>query len=323
MPAGFTHIYLTRIFMENSQVSADIKEGLGSTLDLAQDYFQLGAIGPDLPYSQIPILTNNDEEIADKFHYELTNQVPIRALIDVKQMEESEKRDYAFAFFCGYISHIVADGIIHPFVRDKVGSYKDNSDAHRMLEMRLDVLLLDYLTSHTGGALNINTAKIQDHLASASNDFEFVAKIFSSKINEIYGEKTTVATVTSWAKMMENIFELAANSSNQYYAWIPMVSKMLYKDSSEIIANKDKDLILKKEEAKGVARNFRGQDTHFFNDCLPEYFKALSPILEVAYRYIYLDGPPIDEKNLPAINLDTGRPLKFAYDLDKKPVYWN
>ncbi len=35
---------------------------------------------------------------------------------------------HMFTFFLGYISHVLADGIIHPFVRDKVGEYSEKDD---------------------------------------------------------------------------------------------------------------------------------------------------------------------------------------------------
>ena len=68
---------------------------------------------------------------------------------------------YAFCFFVGYIAHIVADGIIHPFIRDMVGDYHEHQEEHRVLEMKLDVLLYDYLTESSGSALNLNNTNLQ------------------------------------------------------------------------------------------------------------------------------------------------------------------
>ena len=320
MPAGFTHILLAKTFTENATFSNNIKNDLVNLLDGSLDFFQVGSIGPDLPYSQMANPFNKEQEIADKFHYEQTNQIPLRCLREVKKINDLEMKDKAFSFFLGYISHIVADGIIHPFVRDKVGPYKENADAHRKLEMRLDVLFLDHLTSSSGSRTDINNSKIQDEILNISDSFEHIAEIFSSKINEIYNLATTKDTIEGWIKGMENLFELAANENNQ-----PFVDGFLYKNAHELKASKDKDLILSNEDAVGRDSNFRSKDTHFLNDCIPEYYKALSPIAEKAYIFVYLDGEELSENDLPAINLDTGRMIAFekGYDLAQKAEYWS
>ena len=144
MPSGYTHMLLTRTFKEEAGLT---DHDIGFLLDAQIKYFQLGALGPDLPYSQELTLVNRSAaQIADKFHYEKTNLIPVRAFNRIKNMADGDKKDQAFAFFMGYASHIVADGIIHPFVRDKVGDYAENKTAHRTLEMRLDVIFLNHLT---------------------------------------------------------------------------------------------------------------------------------------------------------------------------------
>lgn len=324
MPAGFTHIILSKTFAESANFSPSVKDDLVNILDFALDYFQLGSIGPDLPYSQLAMPLDKEHKIADKFHYELTNQIPIRCLKEVRSMPYCELKLQFFGFFCGYISHIIADGVIHPFVRDKVGPYKDFSNEHRLLEMRLDVLFLEHLSEKAGSKTEINNAKIQDELASASSDFDEIANLFSVKINEIYNEKTSAEMVKDWAQDMEFLFESAANEHNQYYQFIPKLSGYLYKNSSELKSNKDQDLLLKNSEAVGRANNFRNMDTHFFNDCVPEYYKKLAPIIEKAYLYVFKNGTELSEEDLPAINLDTGRLLKYkkGYDLDQKAEFW-
>lgn len=326
MPAGFTHILLAKTFNENA-IFNDFEDEdiLKAYLDSSIDYFQLGAIGPDLPYSQLANPFNkNETKIADKFHYEKTNQIPILALGKVREIEDEMKKVEAFSFFCGYISHMVADGIIHPFVRDKVGPYKKNSEKHRLLEMRLDVLFLEYLTKSSGNIAEINNSKIQDQLGNASKNFDDIAAIFADVINKVHNSGVDGAVVTEWAQDMEFLFETAANEHNQYYAFVPLIAGLLYKNTEELLNTKDKDLFLGKNEAIDRAMNFRGRDTHFFNDCIPTYYKALSPILRRAYEYVFNNSEVLTDRELPAINLDTGRLLKhkLGYDLDQAAVYW-
>lgn len=159
MPCGYTHILLAKTLVEKTNLT---DHELGLLLAENMKYFQLGALGPDLPYSQLMGLTNRGTaKIADKFHYNKTNNIPIRAFNRIKALEGDEK-DQAFAFFLGYACHVVADGIIHPFIRDKVGDYAENTKEHRTLEMRLDVIFLNELTKSPGHALSLNYTNMHD-----------------------------------------------------------------------------------------------------------------------------------------------------------------
>lgn len=319
MPSGFTHILLAKTFNERSNHLNDELEVL---LLEKLDYFQLGAIGPDLPYSQIPMIQNKDEEVADDFHWHNTNQVALKCLEDIKAMTEGYEKRECFAFVLGFISHIVADGIIHPFVRDKVGPYKENDNAtkHRLLEMRLDVLLADEINYG-----EINCTKLQDELKNPLSNFDHVADIFSKNIKSVYAKNISSGQVKTWVKTMEGLFETAANSCNQYYSFIPGLNGFLYKDLRELKATALDDLILKKHEAKGRKINFRDKETHFYNDCLPRFYEVMSKIAIKAHSFVFQNGT-FGEVDLPAINLDTGRSLSDGmdgYNLDSPAIYWS
>jgi hypothetical protein len=147
MPSGYTHCILAQEFNERS------KHGNTNLKFLLQEkirYFQLGALGPDLAYSQ-QIKMSDQKKVSDKLHYEFTNQVPLRAFEKIKALPESNIKDELFCFFLGYLSHLVADGVIHPFIRDKVGDYEANATAHRVLEMNLDVILMHEFSKQKNG----------------------------------------------------------------------------------------------------------------------------------------------------------------------------
>jgi hypothetical protein len=131
-----------------------------------------------------------------------------------------EEKDHAFAFFLGFAAHIVADGIIHPYVRDKVGDYHDNQNDHRILEMRLDVFFLHELTKGFGESLNFNFTNIHDQIKDPLTNFRHVSSLFSQLIKEVYGKEVTAETAEEWVEDMHTVFELAESSNNQYYAII-------------------------------------------------------------------------------------------------------
>lgn len=321
MPSGYTHMLLAKTFPEKSGLKDDDP---GLLLDSCMSYFQLGAIGPDIPYSQeaFSITGRKEVKIADKFHYEKTTDIPLQAFEMIKQMPDGAKKDQAFAFILGFVAHIVADGIIHPYVRDKVGNYEQNKNAHRMLEMRLDVFFLDHLTKGNGPSLNLNYTNMHDQILDSLRDFRHVSSMFAKVITDVHKVEVSPETVEEWIKDMHRIFEVAESSNNQFYAQFPGASGYLFKDKKEVLKHHQSDLVLKADEAKGRERNFAGRDIHFFDDCVPSFYKVFKGIALLAYNFVYLGGEPLSPEDFPAINLDTGRPLVAGNDLNQNAPYW-
>lgn len=323
MPSGYTHMLLARTFKEEAGLT---DHELDFILGEQIKYFQLGALGPDLPYSQELTLANRSAaQIADKFHYEKTNQIPIRAFNRIKNMVEGEKQDQAFAFFLGFASHIVADGIIHPFVRDKVGDYEKNKPDHRTLEMRLDVIFLNHLTKTSGRGQNLNNTNFHDQILDPLNkDFTHISSLFSRLIFEVYGPRLSPSDVEGWVKGMHRVFEIAESSNNQFYAWMPIMRDYLFHDHKKVIAEAEQDLLLKVNEANNRDVNFAGKDVHFIKDCVPAFHRVFKKVALSAYEFVYENGNKFDGTCLPSINLDTGRSLLIAdgKNLNAKADYW-
>ena len=323
MPSGYTHSILALEFNERSGHS---NQGLTFLLREKIRYFQLGALGPDLPYSQ-QIEFNGQAEVADKLHYNATNLIPLKAFEKIRNLKTSAERDEIFCFFLGYMSHIVADGVIHPFIRDKVGDYAEHSAEHRALEMKLDVILLNEFSAQKSGGsgLNLNDTKMHDQIIDPLNTgFLHLAGLFAELINTVHDTALRAQDVENWVRGMHRIFSFAEGNNNQFYAWLPVLETYLFHDKNEVLKNKDKYLVLKSNEAVGREMNFLKKDVHFINDCIPMFYKAFTPVALAAYRYVYENGTKVEEAQLPAINLDTGRDLRVSAgnDLDRDVVFW-
>lgn len=78
MAGGITHILLMKCLddkIENTR--------LKNILAISMDFLQVGSIAPDLPYASIAdkdFFFSTKSELADKFHYNDTNEIPLRAL---------------------------------------------------------------------------------------------------------------------------------------------------------------------------------------------------------------------------------------------------
>ena len=332
MASGITHMLLAGEFSGKLGDQYEEYENLKDLLDQKLPLFHLGAVAPDLPYASLADLDffSDESSIADLFHYEDTNQLPVQALKKIKIMTDEAGKESCLAFFLGYISHIVADGIIHPFVRDKVGDYESNAKEHRALEMGIDVLYFADITNASGTQINLRDSEINEQIKNVFNDknFDQVMALFSETIKSVYKNEDTkdlsAATIKAWIKSMERMFEAAQGAFCFIYK-LPAVSEVsqsfIFQDIKDILKKKDNYLIL--EKAKDRENNFLNRKVHFIEDCVPLFHRVLADILQNAYNYIYSDAS-FSEKSLPAINLDTGRLLSDnkGKNLDKKPFFW-
>ena len=316
MPSGFSHIILARTLDDNNEdvLNSDLVMYLSAGLN----YFQVGALGPDLPYSQQPNILNSEQTIADEYHWHDSTQIVSKAMDEIKDEQNEEVKDKLFCFFLGFMSHIVADGIIHPFVRDKVGNYKGNEKEHRVLEMKLDSLLFHEITRD-----DLNSSEAQDGISNILDEgIDEVANMLSRLTNEAYKTSITPMDVKQWIEWMEGIFSFAAENGDNFYSNFPGLKDYVFPPFKKILREREKLALLANNKAKKRPESFLGRDVHFFNDCLPKYYEVFGKISLRLFDYVYNNGP---RPNLIPINLDTGRSLENGSDgnnLDMPAAYW-
>jgi hypothetical protein len=325
MPSAITHMLLVKNLLNKISDNR-----LKATLASGKYFLQIGAVGPDLPYSSIAdgnLIFGDQSELADKFHYTNTNQLPILALSKIKLIPDTntfEKR-YAFNFIIGYISHIVADGIMHPFIRDKVGNYSENKTAHRILEMRLDVLMNNYFTAISGTPTEYNYTNIHDELKNISGypEVNAVVKIFKESIQEIYNLEYEVDLILDWVNGLHRLLSIAEGEHPAIYRNLSILDGILYKNFKDLEDKKDALLVLEKP-IDGLKNNFlHKQKVHFLDDCVPQFYRIFIPILEKAYNSVYNNGEELTENDIPPIDLDTGRSLLAANNMEIIPTLWS
>ena len=323
VPAGITHISLSRLSLDRiSQEAITAKIILNAEIGP----YLLGCVGPDIPYmgnfENNPFSNNND--VADSLHYHKTNQLPLQGLALAKKEftdGNSELADSLFAFFIGYASHLIADGIIHPFVRDMVGDYEPNKKAHRSLEMKLDVLVATKLLG-----VEVNRVSLQDDLGwiESCQNIDKVLEAFSTLIKDIHGKNLSVAKLSDLAGGMMLALDIAEGQFPEWYRSFAGKQALAYMNQEEVHAEEASltTLTLPKDaEEKGLIQNFMNKnEVRFFEDVIPQYFALFPSVIEGAYRFVYENGPEITEL-IPAINLDTGRMIANQ-DLKETPALW-
>jgi len=320
MASGLTHILLTKKLQDKFEDGQ-----LKNILAYAADTFQVGAVAPDLPYASIAdndFFFSNESPLADDFHYRLTNQMPLqsfRKLRSLKGQIGEELHYHLFSFFLGYTSHILADGIIHPFVRDKVGEYIDNQAEHRSLEMQLDVLFFEELTKKSGFAAELNYTNVHDEISNflALEFNDEIVKTFSDMIETVYGQQCSVDKIQGWIKGLHRMFEVAEGDHPRFYRNLK-ANSFTFRNREDI--DKDRAVTLRKPKDRDV--NFLNVvEINFLHDCIPQYYNRFVLVATKAYEYVFEDGQELNENDIPPINLDTGRLLP-ANDLNTIPELW-
>jgi Zinc dependent phospholipase C len=327
MPSGNTHILLVKNLPDNV-----FSEELKAILDSGIYFLQAGAVAPDLPYASIAdsdLFLSIQSELADNFHYEKTNQIPLLALSvlkgDKNQYSPQELR-YAFAFFVGYMSHVVADGVMHPFVRDKVGDYKVNADSHRVLEMEIDVLFFHEITKVTGDSLELNYSKVFEELRNLEGYSEKtrVMQLFNRAIREVYNVYIEDDKISDWLVGLYTMFKAAGNDYPQVFRNSKIIHSYLTPYFNEIKSREEKILILNRPKEPNETINFlKKEHIHFIKECVPRFYEKFIPLVNQAYEYVYKNGPEITGEQLYEIDLDTGRPIAQKNNMNLIPTFWS
>lgn len=327
MASGITHILLMKNLQSILQESK-----LKKVLQSGRDFLQAGAVGPDLPYASIAdddFILKTESELADKFHYEKTNLLTLKAFERIKEQKDNYTKKgirCLYSFFLGFASHIIADGIIHPFIRDMVGNYNENKTAHRVLEMRLDVLLYHYLTKYSGMPIELNYSNIHDELSNFYNDKypekKIVLKVFSELIFEVYNEQYAPGKINGWVKGLHTMFGIAEGKHPVFYKKLPIIEDFIFSNYEDLEAKANEYLILTKPVDRDY--NFLNKpQVHFFNDCLPRFYEVFLKFANMSYDYVFNNNGSISQIDIPPIDLDTGRDLACNNNLDETPTLWS
>ena len=238
--------------------------------------------------------------------------------------DEQSVRD-AFAFFVGYASHIVADGIVHPFVRDKVGDYAENAKEHRILEMKIDVLFYRRFIDPSGVKMaNFNRSNLHDELSNLSldrhPDLIRVMTLFTKLIQNVYGVRCEPLKFVEWTQTFHKLLDVAEGDHWHLYRSLAPIESFFYSDIEDIISKQDEILTL--GTPKDRPENFLKKDrVDFFDDLVPRFHKMILPIVDRAYFCVFEGGKELTFEDIPCIDLDTGR-LVAENQLERIPTLW-
>jgi len=145
MPGAFAHLTIANLAtgssnLDEASLSTDAKIAIAENIP----FIELGCVSPDYPYLAISVLEDN-AQWADYMHLDNKTDLMIKKGIELTRGLNGLERNKVFAWLCGFVSHIVADVVIHPVVELKVGPYHGNEKEHRVCEMHQDAYIYQRL----------------------------------------------------------------------------------------------------------------------------------------------------------------------------------
>jgi len=156
MPATFAHLLMAqkaidRIPQEIKNRQVVEKLEYAKKIGEKNHFVSMGAAGPDYPYLT-DILTTSILQIshtwANRMHYENTLLLIKEGVRSLARMDKSgEPFSIKLAWFCGFVSHMIADSYIHPVVNSIVGGpYIFTHEEHGKCELIQDIYIFKRLT---------------------------------------------------------------------------------------------------------------------------------------------------------------------------------
>ena len=152
VPKEITHIHVAEKIRERMQ------EPVKSLLTRQDRPYSFGSMSPDLYYYDIrlPLEKKHNLELGEIIHGRYGNDNSMHVLwmlercVEIKE-KNPDSLEPMFAFLCGYLTHVAADIVFHPYVYSVSGNYydpdpKERSTAegrHRLFETLLDFHILN------------------------------------------------------------------------------------------------------------------------------------------------------------------------------------
>jgi len=139
MPGAFAHLTFVNLASGDKFLdSVDLNDSAYNAINEYLSYCEMGAVSPDYPYLAISLFKKHGVW-ADYMHLdEKTKKLIIVGIKEIKKIDNNFDKEKVFAWLCGFLSHIVADVVLHPVIELKVGPYNGNETDHRICEVNQD-----------------------------------------------------------------------------------------------------------------------------------------------------------------------------------------
>jgi hypothetical protein len=117
------------------------------------------------------------------------------------------------------------------------------------------------------------------------------------------------------------MFDVAEGKHPAIYKEIGFISDFLFSDFDEL-KEKCSDILLLTTPIDRTENFLKQPQVHFFDDCVPQFYKKFIPVLNKSYQYVFNRGLELTADDISRIDFDTGRNLA-SNNLNNIPSYWS
>lgn len=206
MPAPFAHFTLFEKAKEKFCESDDLIRIQTSISDYSE-FGLLGANSPDFP------IVCFDKVWEGNLHGSTASNY-VKAAIDLIPTYPEEVQNKIVSWFCGYISHMVGDAVIHPVVNERVGRYLGHEGEHQRCEIHQDAFIFQTLGLESVGKCEYVKNIVRNCCEESDRtklDSELVA--FWRKLTETAFPKESVPNFNAWFAAYTGVVDLLSEES--------------------------------------------------------------------------------------------------------------
>lgn len=220
MPGSYAHITLVNLASEKRhlmRIEGFPREAIDAA-NLHVNFLELGCISPDYPY--LDLSSGDSKKWADSMHYTHTCQAIYVGAELVRRLPQGLVKDKCLSWLMGYTAHVITDMFIHPVVELKVGTYDENSTAHRRCEMHQDAYIFRRIgTSMPQTAHHISSTILTCHAAGDPNQLDpNIKKIWEELLRTVYPDafNDDPPEMDKWHKRCYSILEKLLPTSSRF-----------------------------------------------------------------------------------------------------------
>ena len=236
MAGAFTHLMICDAGKRKDQLA---EEKFKKLLNKYSQFLLLGAVSPDIPCLSSKLSSIHWEELMHKSTN--TNGTVISAYEELKgkfaQWQATEK--VIFAWLMGYVSHMIADSIIHPIVNTIVGgNYEGHESEHGRCETVQDTLIFKEVKK-----IDIVYAEFVDLLGRCKKHPSYGLLLdFWKKHAEATYHQDSGLNPKLWIEIYRTALDTADESNiPAFFRHIPVIGQFFYEEASKIKLNYPQD----------------------------------------------------------------------------------
>lgn len=225
MPGAFAHITAVNeaLANTNSLDQMDIPDRAKLALTRNFKYAELGCVSPDYPY--LVIGDSQQNHWADLMHKNRSGDLVKLMAARCRELSGNHQRK-AFAWLCGYVSHVIADITIHPVVEMKVGKYEDNKADHRTCEMNQDTHIWQRLNLGGLGYADRVRLNIGGCVDESERFDPEISELWASCLSEIHPEYADEVrpNLDDWHNGFQKVVDNVEEGYRKLFKWARHVS---------------------------------------------------------------------------------------------------